>query len=259
MNSSGGKPWRDLLPEQRAEAIAIESIDDAPRLLRRDEVRVEVSSLCDRFQNRFFGNFGEDHPLDGNFRLKQLSQMPADAFPFAVFVGCENEFVGLFQRGLEFADELFLFLGDDVERLEAAGYVHPEVGPALLFDFGRNLAGAGRQVTHMAHTGHHDEVATQIAADLFGLGGRFDDHQSLGWFACHWDASKLRGRNRENEHLHHVVVNGPAAAPRAETPSSHFCDRSRPRQSHSRKLITLPHAEHENRRPSARTNRDHIR
>ena len=36
--------------------------------------------------NRFLGDFVEDQAMDGDFRLQDFLQMPADRLPFAVFV-----------------------------------------------------------------------------------------------------------------------------------------------------------------------------
>ena len=103
--------------------------------------------------------------------------MPADALAFAVFVGRQNQFVGVLEGGLELADDLFLFLGDHVQRVEIGRDVDPQRGPGLLLDFGRNVGGAGGQIADVPHAGQHFVVASQKTVDFSGLGGRFDDHQ----------------------------------------------------------------------------------
>ncbi len=59
--------------------------------------------------------------------------MPANAFPFAVFVGGKDEFVGLFDGILQLFDGFLFVFGNDVQWLEVTFYVHAQLRPFLAF------------------------------------------------------------------------------------------------------------------------------
>ena len=54
--------------------------------------------LAERLGNRFFGDFVEHHAVDRHFGLQQFVQVPANRFPFAVFVRRQEEFARLFEQ-----------------------------------------------------------------------------------------------------------------------------------------------------------------
>ena len=65
--------------------------------------------------------------------------MPADRFPFAVFIGREQELVALFQHFLELGDMALLLIRHDVNRFEILVDVDGEVGPGFVFKLLGNL------------------------------------------------------------------------------------------------------------------------
>jgi hypothetical protein len=185
LHAAGRQLGRDLLPQQRAERVTVQPVEHAAGFLGFDEVAVQFPRIANGVLDGLLGDFGEDHAFDGHLGLQQLGQMPADAFPLAVFVGGENQLLSIFERVLQFLDDFFALLGHDVQRLELALDVHSQLGPRLLLDFDGNVQSALRQVADVPHAGHHDVVFAEIPADLLRLGGRFDDHQSLERFTCH--------------------------------------------------------------------------
>jgi hypothetical protein len=136
-----------------------------------------------RVGDGLLGDLVEDHPLDRDLRLEDVQQVPGDGLPLAVAIGGEQEFVGVLQQALELADRGALVRGDDVDGGEVVLDVDAGARPRLALELGRNLGGAGREVSDMALTGPNDISRAQIAGDHGRLVGRLDDHQSLG--GCH--------------------------------------------------------------------------
>jgi hypothetical protein len=119
----------------------------------------------------------EDHPLDGHLGLEHLAQMPRDRLAFAVFVGRQQELVGLGELLLQVGDDPLLVRVDDVERLEPVLDVDAElsVPRSLLL---RDVGGTVRQVADVAHARLDDEVAAEVAGDRARLGRGFDDDEA---------------------------------------------------------------------------------
>src|ERR1700747_703909 len=62
LDAAGRKPAHDLLPEDRRDLVAVEPVEDAPRLLRVDEPLVDVARLSECLLDRVAGDLLEDHP-----------------------------------------------------------------------------------------------------------------------------------------------------------------------------------------------------
>jgi len=75
--------------------------------------------------------------------------MPAYGLSFAIFVGCEVDFRGVFNSALKLVDPFFLLTGDNIERIEAVIDVYTKSRPLLLFDLGRDLGGVIGEVSDM--------------------------------------------------------------------------------------------------------------
>jgi hypothetical protein len=75
--------------------------------------------------------------------------MPAYRLSFAIFVGCEEDFRGVFDSSLELVYPFFLITGDNIERAEAVIDVYTKSRPLLLFNIGRDLGGVVGEVSDM--------------------------------------------------------------------------------------------------------------
>ena len=116
------------------------------------------------FGDRFFGDFVENHPVDGLifqqfFFFQQFIQMPGNGFTLSIRVGRQIEGLGLFKRfgyGLDMAliafDD-FVFHREVVIRVDGA-----------LF---------GDQVSDVTVGGQDLKVLAQIFLDGFRFGRRF--------------------------------------------------------------------------------------
>ena len=91
---------------------------------------------------------------------------------FAVFVRRQDQFVRIFQSGLQFPDDLFLFLGDDIIGFKVGLDIDSQLGPRLFFfDIVGNGFRRVGQVADMPHAGQNDVILAEITIYLFGFGG----------------------------------------------------------------------------------------
>ena len=145
LDAAGAEAGHDLLPEHGRDLVAVETVEDAPRLLRVDEPHVDLARLLQRPRDRRLRDLVEDHPLDGNLGLEHLVQVPGDRLALAVFVRREQELVGVLEERLQLGDLLLLVRVDDVERAEVVLDVDAEPRPLLLLVLGRDVRGALRE------------------------------------------------------------------------------------------------------------------
>ena len=112
-------------------------------------------------------------PGEGNGTPLQYSclENPMDGGAWwAAVMGLLRVLISLFQQRLQFIDLLFLFLGDDVNRVEIVINVHPQIRPllaAVLFrDFFRPLG----QIAHVADACFNGVIFAQNLPDRSRLG-----------------------------------------------------------------------------------------
>ena len=146
---------RDFFPQQRAQRVAVQAIQDAPRLLCRNQVLVHGPRVLDRVEDRVLGDLGEHHAADRHLGFEQLCQVPANALTLAVFVGRQDQLVRRLQGRLQFLDQFLLVTRNHVQRFEFRIDVDPQIRPRLFFQRSGNLGRLGRQVANVTHAGHH--------------------------------------------------------------------------------------------------------
>ena len=178
LHAAGRELRGHLLPEHRADLVAVQPVEDATGLLGVDEIDIQVARVLGGSADRRLGDFVEHHPADRHAGLERLQQVPGDGFTLAVTVGGQIELVDVLEEALEFADRGLLVRADDVKRLEVAIDVHPQTGPLLRLVLGGHVGSALGQVPDMAAGGLHDVIAAQISGDLAGFGGRLDDDKT---------------------------------------------------------------------------------
>ena len=208
LHAPGAEAAADLVPEQRADLVADEPIEHAPRLLRVDHLLVDDRRMLERGEHPLLGDLVEHQPA--NLLLvaaaELLRQVPADGLAFAVGVGRDEDVVGSLRGVLQLLEH-FLPAGDDlVRRLEA--FLDVDAQLAL------------RQITDMAHRGDDRVVLAEIFVDGLRLGGRLHHDQCL----CH---------KKPNLRPYHRPRDGPSVdpgvgAPRANRPppTAAICPRS---------------------------------
>ena len=122
---------RDLLPQHRADFVAVQPVQDAAGFLRVDQIDVQVTGICRRFQDGRLGDLVEYHPLDRDAWFQGFQQMPGDCLALAVTIRGQVELVDVFEQALELADGALLLRADDVERFEVGVDIDSEPGPGL--------------------------------------------------------------------------------------------------------------------------------
>ncbi|CAB4917768.1 unannotated protein [freshwater metagenome] len=100
----------DLLPQHRADLVAVETVEDAAGFLCVDEVLVQVASIGGGREDRRLGDLVEDHASNGDFGVQGLEEMPGDGLTLAVGVSGEIQLVGVLEQAFELCD-LALLLG----------------------------------------------------------------------------------------------------------------------------------------------------
>jgi hypothetical protein len=81
-----GKAGHDLLPEHGRDLVAVEPVENAPRLLRVDQPLVDLARLVEGARDRIACDLVEDHPPRRNLRLQHLEQMPRDRLSLPILV-----------------------------------------------------------------------------------------------------------------------------------------------------------------------------
>ena len=169
LDTAGGKTAAHLLPQQRAELIAHQTVQNAAGLLGIHQILVDLTGLADALLHHLLGDLVEGHALCLFLaQLQQVFQMPGNGFTLAVRVRCEIDDLRLVRRAAQIPDDLFLSLDGAVFRLKVVRDVHAK--------------GAFGQVPQMTHAGLHRKALAQIFSDGFGLRGGLHDDQI---FICH--------------------------------------------------------------------------
>jgi len=164
------QPPPDLSPQERADLVADQPIEDAPRVLRLDQVLVNPARRLERLADGVAGDLVEHDPEDLVVgRLDFLENVLADRLALAVGVCREVDHVGLVRGLAQVLDDRFLARDDLVVGLEAVGGIDAE--PLL------------GQILDMAHGREHRVLAAEVPFDGPGLGGGFDYDKGLGFQA----------------------------------------------------------------------------
>ena len=165
-----------LAPQERGDFIADETVEDAPRLLRVDQLHVDLARIVQGAGYGFGSDLMEGHSLDRDLGLEHLVQVPGDRLSLAVLVGGQEELVGGLQESAQLGDDLLLVRIDDVVGLEAVVHVHRELAERALLHVGGQLGGL-RQIPDMTDRGLDGIARPEIAADRARLGRGFDNHE----------------------------------------------------------------------------------
>ncbi len=96
--------------------------------------------------------------------------MPADGFPFTIFISRDPKIICFFERFLQFFDDRHFFFGNFVLHLE------------IVIDIDRNLG--ARQIAHVAHARLDVVIFSQKTFDRFCFGRTFDNNKMFGHCAA---------------------------------------------------------------------------
>ena len=145
--------------------VADDAVEDPARLLRVDEIQVDLALFGHRLLDGAPGDLVEGHAVKRGFRalFEHFGQVPCNRFPFAVGVGGEIDFVRGFGGGAQLLHDRFAARGVDVLRREVVFDIDPEL--------------ALRQVADMPHRGDDGVIFPEHLPDGPGFGRRLDDQK----------------------------------------------------------------------------------
>ncbi len=166
LHTPGTQAFTDLSPQERAQSVSNEPVEDAPRLLCIYQVHVDVARVLEGLADRIRGDLVEYDALQSRrAEVCRLEQVPGDRLALAVGVGGEIDSSSLAGGVADLLDGLRLLFRHDVSRQEA------------VIDFDAHVV--LRQVPHVAYGGLYVIVCAQNARNRPRLGGRFDYDQAL--------------------------------------------------------------------------------
>ncbi len=127
MNTTGREPTSDLLPQERADLVSNQSVQNAPGLLGIDQIHVDASRVLEGVLDGFLGDFVEHHAVSRYvLELGGFDEMPGDGLAFAVRVGGQIHRCSLRGCIFDFLDHCLLGLGDDIPGDDALGQSNPQ-------------------------------------------------------------------------------------------------------------------------------------
>ena len=170
-----------FLPEQRRERVAIETIENAPALLRSHEVLVHVGRILERVLDGLFRDLVKHDAPDRDLWLEDFFEVPADRLAFAVRVRREQQLGGVLDGRLQMRDLLSFVRRDDVVGREVLFHVDAKTPPLLVFDFLGNLRSRLREIPYVTVARLDPVFVPEETAKNLRLGGRFDDDE---WLRC---------------------------------------------------------------------------
>ena len=192
LHPPGGQLGHDLLPQHGRDLVPVQPVQHPARLVGVDQAVVHLARVGDGAGDRLRGDLVEDHPAGRHLGLELLQQVPGDGLALAVFIGGEQEFVGVLEQALELGDLLPLVAVHDVQGLEVVVHVDAQAGPRLALVLGRDIGRAVGHVADVAHAGLDHVALAEVPGDGPGLGRGLDDDQ-LGTAAVTRDGRSLAG------------------------------------------------------------------
>src|SRR5262249_26686306 len=164
LDPAGGQAALDLVPQDRADLVADDAVEDPARLLRVGLVHVDLARRRDRRGDALLGDLVDQHaPQVRVDVLDLLGDVPRDRLALAIGVGREVDGLVLARSLADLGDDLLLALDDLVDRLEVAFQVDADLRL--------------RQIADVADRRLHGEAGAQVLADRARLGRRLDDDQ----------------------------------------------------------------------------------
>ena len=166
LHTSCGQATTDLLPQQRGQLVAHDTVQYTAGLLGIYQGIVDGTGICNGLLDHLLGDLIEGDTLAFIIRqLQHLLEMPGNGFSFAVRVSCEIDHFGLICSFLQFGNNLFLACHRHVLRLKVPAQIHTH--------------SALGQIAQVTHTGFYQVVISQIFSNGLRLRGRLHDYEIL--------------------------------------------------------------------------------
>ncbi len=128
LHPSGGEAVAHPLPQERADLVAHQSVQDAPGLLSVYQIHVDIAGMGKGLSDGALGDLVEDHAaslLPGDARRSH--EVPGDGLALTVGVGGQVDLFGLLHFSLELLDHFPLLIGHTVAGFEVIVHVHAQL------------------------------------------------------------------------------------------------------------------------------------
>ena len=178
LHAACGEAAFDFFPEEGADFIADEAVENAAGLLRIDQIHIQIARVPDGLLHGVFGQLVEGDALR-LFRIQPEygGEMPAYGLALAVGVGRQKDLGGVLGFLFQGVDQLALPADVDVFRLK------------IMLDVDAELAFG--QIPDMSLGGNHLVALSEKALDGGHLRGRLHDNECC---RAHRNASYLSVR-----------------------------------------------------------------
>ena len=164
LHPPGGQAGVNDLPQEGADLVAHEAVEDAPGLLGVDLAQVEDAGPVDRLPHRLGRDLVEEDPLDLALLARdRLRHVPGDRLALAVGIRRQVDRVRPLRRSPEVGEDLALPADGHVAGHEVLVHVDAEF--------------LRRQIADVPHARLHDEVAAEDLVDGRRLGRRLHDDE----------------------------------------------------------------------------------
>src|SRR5208282_4375314 len=158
----------DLVPQQRAELVSNQPVEHPSRLVRVEQVVIELRGIVHRLLDGSRRDFMQQDAADvGRGLAEMVGDMPRDRLAFAIRVARQVDVFLALGGALDLADHLLFAFDYDI------------VGREIVLDIDPQLALG--QVHDVTDRRHDLVIATQVTPDRFRLCGRFDNYEIF----CH--------------------------------------------------------------------------
>ena len=117
LDSSRRQTELDLQPEQRADLVTDQAVQDAAGLLGVDQLHVDFAGMLEGFLDRLLGDLVEDHAFGGFLELVPAGgrlEVPRDGFALAVRVGGKEDVRSIGSGCLEILHQVSLVFHSEV-------------------------------------------------------------------------------------------------------------------------------------------------
>ena len=166
LHAACGKALAYLCPENGADLIPHQAVENAARLLGVYKAHVDGTRALDGVFDRVCGDFVEhDAALAGNIQPQYLRKMPGNRLSLAVRVGGKIDLFGVLRFLSDLFEDVAPAAQGDILGLKAVVDVHP--GLAL------------GKIAHVTVGSDHLVMTAQKFSDGFGFRWRFHNDQCI--------------------------------------------------------------------------------
>ncbi len=166
LHAPGREPSSHLLPQQGADLVADQTVQDAAGLLGVHALRVDGAWIGHRRQHGVLGDLVELDPTHGAITgIDRLDQVPRDRLALPVGVRRHKDLVGALSLAPQLLHRFRLLAWNQVLGLKVPVQVHAQL--------------ALGQISNVPERSEHVIIAPKVLSDGFRFRGRFHDNELI--------------------------------------------------------------------------------